>query len=150
MYAGVPMTLPVCVSRVIWLVFEMPKSATFTAPARVTMTFCGLTSRWTMPRSCAQPSPFSVSAATKSASSGGSFRRLSRTVRRVPPSISSIERKSSVPSPNSKSSRTFGCFSCEWSLTSWTNRLRNSGSSATSGRIRFSATCRPERVSTAA
>ena len=92
MYAGVPMTLPVCVRRVIWLVFEMPKSATFTAPARVTITFCGLTSRWTMPRSWAQASPFSVSAATKRASSGGSLPRLSRTVRSVPPSISSIAR----------------------------------------------------------
>src|SRR6478735_2248319 len=35
----------------------MPKSVTFTSPSLLRRTFCGLTSRWTSPWSCATASP---------------------------------------------------------------------------------------------
>jgi hypothetical protein len=47
MYAGVPMTSPSPVSRVLTLSMRaMPKSTTFTASVRVISTFSGFRSRW--------------------------------------------------------------------------------------------------------
>jgi hypothetical protein len=55
-----------------------PESSTFTWPSRVSITFPGLTSRCTIPRSCAFASPRAISVATRSASSTGSGPRAMR------------------------------------------------------------------------
>ena len=51
-------------------IFARPKSRTFTRPSRVTKTFSGFTSRWTIPFACAAPSPRATCAAVSSASRG--------------------------------------------------------------------------------
>ncbi len=48
--------------------FARPKSSTLTTPSRVTITFAGLRSRWTMPRACAAASASAIGTATRSAS----------------------------------------------------------------------------------
>ena len=67
----------------------MPKSSTLTTPSSLTMTFSGLMSRWTSPRSCAAASARAVSMSQRSLISRGTL--LSPTyVRRVRPEMNSI------------------------------------------------------------
>ena len=56
----------------------MPKSVTFARPSSSISTFCGFTSRWTSPRSCAACSarPISIAYATASATGSGPSRRM--------------------------------------------------------------------------
>ena len=54
-YCAVPMTVwaDVMVLPVSLMARAMPKSMTLTSPVRVSITFAGLMSRWTMPWRCA-------------------------------------------------------------------------------------------------
>ena len=45
----------------------MPKSITLTLPSRVTITFAGLMSRWTMPCACATDSACAIFCASSTA-----------------------------------------------------------------------------------
>ncbi len=50
-YCGLPITEPAMVSSVLCpAILAMPKSATFTRPARSIRMLLGLMSRWTIPR----------------------------------------------------------------------------------------------------
>ena len=69
MYASVPRKPPDCV----WPKSARcapPKSPSFALPAASKKTLAGLTSRWTMPRSCAAPSAASRSSASRRAAAG--------------------------------------------------------------------------------
>jgi hypothetical protein len=83
MYPAVPVTTPGCVSTPEPLAvvsvspvssasadtsFARPKSSTFTTPSRVTITFAGLTSRWTMPLAWAAASASAIGIARRNAS----------------------------------------------------------------------------------
>ncbi len=75
----------------------MPKSTSFTRPPGVSMTLAGLTSRWTIPRSWALPSPAAIWAAIPIVSATGSGPRSSRS-RSVPPSQKAMA-MNRAPSP---------------------------------------------------
>ena len=49
MYENFPFTTPICVLCVWMADRTMPKSMSFTAPETDSITFCGVTSRWTTP-----------------------------------------------------------------------------------------------------
>ena len=68
----------------------IPKSVTLTLPSRSTMMFCGLMSRWTMPRECAWLSPFII--CVMKCSDSRQFRRPRRSIYclSVMPSMSSM------------------------------------------------------------
>src|SRR3982751_3873225 len=69
-YAGVPITDDVCGAVASVCSRAMPKSITFTAPDRVTITFAGLMSRWMMPCSCAAWSADATFSASSTAGAG--------------------------------------------------------------------------------
>ncbi len=68
----------------------MPKSITLTWPLRVSMTFAGLMSRWTMPLRWAYSRPWRMPMVISMARSGSSLRPLWRSSRSVEPSTYSI------------------------------------------------------------
>ena len=106
MYAAVPRMMPAWLAimlsvgesdmllavRSFSIAFARPKSSTFTLSSGVILTFAGLRSRWTMPRSCAASSASVICCAILSVSSTGSGPRRSRSAS-VSPSMSSITRK---------------------------------------------------------
>ncbi|XXX72597.1 hypothetical protein WMF30_33600 [Sorangium sp. So ce134] len=68
----------------------MPKSTTFTIPARVTRAFSGLRSRWTMPARWATRTASAICAAIESALGRSSAPRRRISSRSEIPSMSSI------------------------------------------------------------
>ncbi len=68
----------------------MPKSVTLTRPSESTSTFCGLMSRCTTPRWCANRSARRICVTMSVAASGGAGPRSRITSLSVRPSISSI------------------------------------------------------------
>ena len=85
MYAGVPMTAPVCVRSAPPPRLASPKSATFSTPAASRRTFPGFRSRWTMPSAWAAPTPAAI-CPIRPAATAGATRPASRPrSARVPP-----------------------------------------------------------------
>src|SRR4051812_47970761 len=102
MYASVPTTSPGIVSGVSLTTWATPKSASLAKPApaagsATTMTFCGLTSRWITPRSCACASA-SQSAAPIRATSRSAIALARTSSARVRPRTSSETRYTSCSS----------------------------------------------------
>ena len=72
-YAGVPLVIPVCVSRSSWAGWAMPKSLILARSSSATRMLAGLTSRWMIPAACAAARAAATWApilATRSAGSG--------------------------------------------------------------------------------
>ena len=95
MYAVVPGMVPGSVSaatvsrssrRSSSTALASPKSSTFTRPRADSMMFCGLMSRWMMPRACASPSASATSEPMRSSSSAATGPRAIR-VASVSPSM---------------------------------------------------------------
>ncbi len=112
-YGAVPTTVPVSVRRVCPGLRAMPKSVTLTFPSDANRTLAGVTSRWTMSRSCADSRAARTASATPNASGRGSAPWRARRSARVSPSTSSITMAGSPPSPPVTSSTvtTFGWMS---------------------------------------
>jgi hypothetical protein len=72
MYEGEPISAPCVVRLESPVVVAMPKSVRQARPARSTRTFAGLTSRCTMPASCAASSTSSTSRPMRATAAGGS------------------------------------------------------------------------------
>ena len=68
----------------------MPKSITFTNPSRVTITFPGLMSRWTIPCACAEASASAIFRVSSTACTIVGRRPLARKSASVRPSTNSI------------------------------------------------------------
>ena len=68
----------------------IPKSMTFTKPSRVTITFPGLMSRWTMPCACAEASAAAIFCVRSTDCIGVSRRPPARNSASVRPSTNSI------------------------------------------------------------
>ncbi len=124
----------------------MPKSTTLTASARLplsmSMTLSGLTSRWTMPFSCAAPSAFATWRRIGMARAA-SMREAWRSTRPSDwPSRCSITKKTrpSASSPKSVTSQMYALPTFEAARASWRNHCNVSASRATSGRSSLSAT----------
>jgi hypothetical protein len=129
--------------------FARPKSSTFTRPSSLSMTFAGLRSRWTTPRSCAAESAPATSAAISSTRERGrppgsmatlSGRPVTRSIAITRwPSISSMAWRVTM----------FGWLRAATARASRSKRARRAGSCAVSAGRTFSATSRPSRVSRA-
>ena len=150
MYATVPMIRPDRVFPAAACALASPKSTTLTRPSAVSSTFSGLTSRCTIPASCAADSPASVGSMTSSASLQGSQPRSRSRLRSVRPGTYSIDRYRNCPSePWSKTCTMLGWDSRATDLASPMNLATKSASRASSACITLSATCRSSRVSVA-
>ncbi len=113
----------------------MPKSITFTAPSRLSMTLAGLMSRCTIPCRCEKSSASQMSAAIQAARRGDSGPCAVSTSRRVPPSTYSMTMYGTVPSeslvsPVSNTATIAGWFSEAALCASRRNRTRKAGSRA--------------------
>ncbi len=97
MYDGVPTAAPVRVCRCAPTSRAMPKSITFTRPARVIMTFAGLMSRWITPLSCAWSSASSTARVMRVASGHGNAPCTATRLSSVSPSTYSITMTNSSP-----------------------------------------------------
>src|SRR3954463_15443972 len=88
MYAGDPRSSPVEVIEGSPAVDAMPKSVRVTRPSSPTITFPGLTSRWTMPAACAASRASSrqrpISAARAGVWGGDGGRERTESLRRAP------------------------------------------------------------------
>ncbi len=73
-----------------------PKSRIFTSPSGRTITFAGLTSRWTMPLSCASASPSAICAAIASARAGSIGPRSSAVAQRLAFAVREREKETAV------------------------------------------------------
>ncbi len=161
MYGAVPMMTPSRVWRSVSIseskgpsawgtaTLASPKSSTLTRPSPATMTFAGLRSRWTMPRSWAAASasataePISRTCSIGIPSSG--INRSSESpstscmVRKCRPSLSSTEYTPTTPGWSSEASI----------IASRRNRSSRSGFVAISSGSTLRATSRPSLVSVA-
>jgi hypothetical protein len=97
-YAGVPITDDVCGAVESVCSRAMPKSITLTAPARVTITFAGLMSRWMMPCSCAAWSAEATFSVSSTACIGVGWPPPARNDASVRPSMYSMTMNCVSPS----------------------------------------------------
>ena len=137
-----------------------PKSSTFTRPSSLTMMLPGLTSRWTMPLSCAAASASAMGMA-RSNNRSSSNPRLGIRVARVWPSTSSMVRKWTAGTVAGRSVWSRSACSTEKMVTmlgwlraataraSRLKRSRRSGSEAIFAGSTLSATLRRSSVSSA-
>jgi len=130
----------------------IPKSITFTAPARVSITLAGFTSRWMMPCRCEKSSAAQISAVISIARLGAIGPSRLTTSRSVSPSTYSMTMYGSVtPSPSispvSYTATMAGWLSDAAFCASRRNRVWNVGSRARSARSTLIATSRPRRTS---
>src|SRR5690242_15252844 len=153
MYANLPRTAPPCVASDSAR-FAMPKSVSFTSPARDSSTFDGDTSRWTSamglpsgPRdTCACSSASQISAPMCNARSNGRRRRFDSsalcTAPKSLPSTYSMTRKywPSSPRPTSKIWTMLRCLSSDSTLASAISNSTKRVSCERCGRIRLIAT----------
>jgi len=94
------MTTPVAVLKALPVALAMPKSVTFTSPARDTRMFCGDTSRWMMPSVCpsapflswAWARPRAASATTKAAVGPVTWKRVPPSSAEVTPAMIAVYR----------------------------------------------------------
>ncbi len=147
-YAGDPVTMPVCVRAGSVAIRAMPKSVSFTWPARSTMMFDGLTSRCTIPAECAAARAPAAWASRGAASSGESGpRSRTRRPRSTPSTYSITSHQESSSTTASKIETTCGWCSRALTLASRSARVRSVRSAPGSRPIRLSATGRPSTSS---
>jgi hypothetical protein len=159
-YWAVPRIMPVCatLALVSLTARAMPKSITLICPPGVTMTLPGLMSRCTMPARCEYSSAVRMPLVMRTASDSGSgpSAMMSFTMRPSTYSITMYGTAAGSPSgptagssPASNTRTTVGCDIRAADCASCRKRVRNSGSSESSGLSSFTATCRSSLVSRA-
>ncbi len=143
MNPGDPITSPVPVSALFSAAREIPKSIT-RGPSAASSTFEGFRSRCTTPTAWIAVSPSASPAVSASTAPGGNGPCSATACAREGPGTYAVASHGSGPSASASATSAVN-IPCTFraAATSWRNRFRNSGSSASSARITLTATGRP-------